>query len=161
MESLLLVGPLAGGALATSPAGNERTSRPCAGGWPCCCRRPRLPAPKGSWRRRKHPRLWWAAARLADRALPHRLMHEFPWHALACGGWRCWDRGARDLLLALRQDGRFRAAAAVPVIAAGCLGRRGDGPICWLEPAGTCRIRVETGKRDKLLATLIRREGAA
>lgn len=101
------------------------------------------------------------AGRLAAPALPARRVRPHRVHVLVCVDRPCWDRGADALWPALRQDARFRIGAGVRVTAAGCLGRCGDGPICWLEPAGTWRTHVETGTRDDLLATPIEREGPA
>ncbi len=80
----------------------------------------------------------------------------------AAEGWWLAAVGlAAAVRAALARDPRFRAGAGVRVTASGCLGRCRDGPICWVEPAGTLRAHVEPTTLDELLTTSMVREGPA
>lgn len=92
---------------------------------------------------------------LQGRPRPYRL------HVLVCVDGPCQRAGAAEVRAAMAKDPRFRAGAGVRVTASGCLGRCADGPICWIEPAGTLRAHVERSSLDDLLATSVAREGPA
>lgn len=97
-----------------------------------------------------------AAPRLLQaRPRPYRI------HVLVCVDGPCQRAGAASVRAALARDPRFRVGARVRVTASGCLGRCRDGPICWVEPAGTLKAHVEPTTLDELLTTPVVREGPA
>jgi (2Fe-2S) ferredoxin len=77
------------------------------------------------------------------------------WHVFVCVGGPCQARGAARVLRALARHPGARLVRGVRVSGVSCLGRCQDGPICWVEPAGTLYTHVEAPDVEVLAAHVL------
>lgn len=80
-----------------------------------------------------------------------RRVRPYRSHVLICVDGPCRLRGALAVRDAIENDPRFRVSAGVRVTPCACLGHCHQGPVIWVEPAGTLHLRVEPSRVAEVL----------
>lgn len=94
---------------------------------------------------------WWDRPLMDNRNGSRRRIGPYRSHVLVCVDGPCRLRGALGVRDAMQGDPRFRLSAGVRVTPCACLGHCRQGPVVWVEPAGTLHLNVEAPRVGEVL----------